>query len=311
MSNEAELEKVEELEENAEEIEQNEDEETEEGLQEEVADSEGEPEEDSESESDSEAENTSDDEEDDGVYLSFGDDEVEKTKEDDGGLVKHLRRSLKDSTKEKRELQAKLAELQRQQQSDPVKPEDQIGKKPDLEDYDWDQDAFAEALIQWNAKKQEIEKEIEQKREAERQEAEKWQNVLDNYKESKQRIRNDDFELVENVVLETLSQEQHALILASSDKPALEVYMLGKNPDDLKRLSEIKDQARFVYELAKLQATKGPKMAGKKKPAPEKRVKGSAPRVNGKDAKLQRLREEAQRTGDFTKVAQYKRSLSK
>jgi hypothetical protein len=57
-----------------------------------------------------------------------------------------------------------------------------------------------------------------------------------------------------------------------------------------------------------LEATKLKTSSRKAAAAPEKRVSGAASSA-GSNATLEKLRAEAERTGDFTKVMQYRRQL--
>jgi len=88
------------------------------------------------------------------------------------------------------------------------------------------------------------------------------------------------------------------------------VYALGKNPTKAAALGAIKDPVEFAFAVARLEAQL---KVSEKKPAtpPETRVTGNG-RVSGAvDATLERLRAEAERTGDYTKVSAYKRQKNK
>jgi hypothetical protein len=70
-------------------------------------------------------------------------------------------------------------------------------------------------------------------------------------------------------------------------------------------LSKIEDPVKFAFAVAKLE--KDLKVTNRKAaPAPERMI-SSTGRVSGAvDSTLERLREEAARTGDMTKVIRYK-----
>ena len=85
------------------------------------------------------------------------------------------------------------------------------------------------------------------------------------------------------------------------------VYALGKNPKKLAELASIKDPVRFAVAVAKLE-TQLKVSTRKPPPPPPKITSGSAPVSGSVDSTLERLRAEAERTGDYTKVIQYKRS---
>lgn len=272
---------------------------------EEVETDELQPEEEPEESDDSEdeAEEPEEDSEDDGFFIDVGEDEPEE-REVNNSSFRQLRQASRDKDKRIRELEKAIQERE--------KPEEvvDIGPKPTLEDYDYDADKFSDALLDWNAKKQEQEQQLKAKQEAEQAKLQAWEQRIEAFNDRKAKVKNTDFEVMEQFVTETLTPNQNALIIAASDDAVRDMYLLGKSPEDLERLSKITNDAEFVYQLAKLQ-TGGKTMAKSKAPKPEKRVKPTAARGGGSDAKLKQLREEAAVTGDFSKVSAYKRSLRK
>jgi hypothetical protein len=84
------------------------------------------------------------------------------------------------------------------------------------------------------------------------------------------------------------------------------IYALGKNPKKAAELAKLTDPVKFAFAVAKLE--KELKVTNRRAaPAPERVVQGTG-RVSGAvDSTLERLREEAARTGNMTKVLQYKR----
>ncbi len=115
-----------------------------------------------------------------------------------------------------------------------------------------------------------------------------------------------DFEDAEAVAQELFSVTQQGVMLQGADNPALVVYALGRNPKKAKELAEIKDPVKFAFAVAKLE--KDMKVTNRKSAPPPERVVTGTGRVSGAvDSTLERLREEAARTGNMTKVIQYKR----
>jgi len=242
---------------------------------------------------------------DDGILFDFGTDDSEP--EPETSAIKQVRNAYKKQSKGRKEAERRIAELERQLAEVNQPKSAEISKKPDLEDFDYDQEAFTEAVITWNAQKQEVENQKAKQREQEQAAEQAWLDRQSAYEATKAKVKNDDFDMVESDVKEHLNPNQQGMIISLSDDPARDVYYLGKHPEVLKRLAEIQDPGKFIYELAKLQNSKGKTMA--KKPAPpEKRVVGTAPRGKGSEAKLNKLREEAARTGDRTKVVQYRKT---
>jgi hypothetical protein len=85
------------------------------------------------------------------------------------------------------------------------------------------------------------------------------------------------------------------------------VYAIGKNPKIAKELMSIKRPVEFAVAVVNLEAQL--KITNKRSmPEPERVVLGSARSSGVVDSALERLREEAARTGNMTKVIQYKRN---
>lgn len=230
--------------------------------------------------------------------------ELDDEKEDDEStpVIKKIRQSNRNKDKRIKELERELAQVNQ------PKVEDQLGKKPDLEDFDYDQDAFADALIEWNAKKQDIESKQAAQREQEEAINQAFMDKLERFNDQRSKVKNDDYEVVEQHTRDQLGELRTNILIHLSEDPARDFYRIGKNTENLKQLADIKDDTRFVYELGRLHNSGKTKMA--KTPKPEKRVKGTAPRSN-RDAKLQSLFEKAQKSGEFTEYSRYRRSLKK
>jgi hypothetical protein len=107
-------------------------------------------------------------------------------------------------------------------------------------------------------------------------------------------------------VLETLSVTQQGIILQGAQNPAVMVYALGKNPNKAKELAGITDPVQFAFAVAKLETQLS--VQKKQAPPPEKRINGNGS-LGTSNAQLDRLREEAARSGDFTKVIAFKKQL--
>ena len=221
--------------------------------------------------------------------------------------VKELRKTNRELQRQNRELQARV------QAAPPETKPVVIGNKPKLEDHDYDADAYEEALTSWFERKRQAD-EVNAKQEAEVMNQQKaWQAKLDGYGKAKAELRVKDFEDAEEVAQQVFSITQQGVLLQGADNPALVVYALGKNPAKAKELAEIKDPVKFAFAVAKLE--KDLKVTNRRQaPAPERIVSGTGRSSGAVDSTLERLREEAARTGNMTKVIQYraqKRSASK
>ena len=221
--------------------------------------------------------------------------------------VKELRKTNRELQRQNRELQARV------QAAPPETKPVVIGNKPKLEDHDYDADKYEEALTDWFDRKRQAD-EVNAKQEAEVMNQQKaWQAKLDGYGKAKAELRVKDFEDAEEVAQQVFSITQQGVLLQGADNPALVVYALGKNPAKAKELAEIKDPVKFAFAVAKLE--KDLKVTNRRQaPAPERIISGTGRSSGAVDSTLERLREDAARTGNMTKVIAYKaqkRSASK
>ena len=214
--------------------------------------------------------------------------------------VRELRKTNRELQRQNRELQSKL-QTTIITETKPVT----LGPKPKLEDHDYDADKFEEALANWFERKRQAD-EANAKQEAEVMNQQKaWQAKLDGYGKAKAELRVKDFEDAEAVAQQLFNVTQQGVMLQGADNPALVVYALGKNPKKAQELAAIKDPVKFAFAVAKLE--KDLKVTNRRAAPPPERVVSGTGRVSGAvDSTLERLREEAARTGNMTKVIQYK-----
>ena len=214
--------------------------------------------------------------------------------------VRELRKTNRELQRQNRELQGKL------QAAPPETKPVVIGNKPKLEDHDYDADKYEEALTSWFDRKRQAD-ESNARQEAEVVNQQKaWQSKLDGYGKAKAELRVKDFEDAEEAFQQVSSITQQGVVLQGADNPALVIYALGKNPKKAKELCDMKDPVKFSFAVAKLE--KELKVTNRKQvPAPERVVTGTGRSSGAVDSTLERLREEAARTGNMSKVVAYKR----
>ena len=217
--------------------------------------------------------------------------------------VKDLRKKQTELTKENRELKDKLKEI--------IKPdvETTLPDKPSLAGCGYDDVRFETELEQWHDKKREIDK-LKQTKQAEVETANKtWQDKLNSYETAKTSLKVPDFNESEETVKSFLSIVQQGIIINGAKKPEILIYAIGKNPELAEKLSKIQDPIKFAFEVSTIENNL--KVSSKEKTLqPMKAVKSSNV-VASTDATLQKLRDEAERTGDYTKVTAYKKQLKK
>ena len=216
--------------------------------------------------------------------------------------VKNLRKSYRELQREKRELEEKLKMVLPAPENNPVV----LGKKPTLEACDYDSDKFETELAGWFERKRQSEEAEAKQRTKQQSEQEAWQKKLEGYNQSKTGLKVSDFTEAEETVLENLSVTQQGIILQGAQNPAVMVYALGKNPKKAKELAEITDPVAFAFAVAKLETQLS--VTRKQLPPPEKRIVSNG-NPGTSSVQLDRLRDEAARTGDFTKVIAFKKQL--
>ncbi|CAJ7851309.1 Uncharacterised protein [Burkholderia pseudomallei] len=250
---------------------------------------------------------------DEALVLQFGDEAPPASASDEQHQaapqwVKDLRKDYAAAQRRIRELEAKEATKQQPQQAQAP----MLGPKPKLEEFDYDEGKFDEALGKWYADKAKVDAADAEKRQADEARQRAIQDRHLGYAREAQELRVKDFPDAETEVVAALSVEQQGILLAGADKPALLVYALGRYPTKLQQLAQIKDPVRFAFAAAKLE--KELKVTSNRtatKPAPEGRVSSSAgaPAAGGGERKLEQLRAEAEKTGDYSKVVAYKQKL--
>jgi hypothetical protein len=227
---------------------------------------------------------------------------VEEPKQAAPAWVRELRRKERELQREVRELRAKLQTTPTENK--PAAP----GPKPKLEDHDYDAEQYETALANWFERKRAADEHARKAKEAEEGERQAWQSRLDAYGKAKASLRVRDYEDAEAVVVDTLNVTQQGIIVSGAENPAVITYALGKDPAKLKELAAITDPVKFSFAVAKLETQL--KVTPKAKPpTPEQSPKGSAPKTNAIDSTLERLRDEAQRTGNADRLLAYKRQL--
>jgi len=258
-----------------------------------------------------EPENDQDEDEDEDRVVTIGDsvsedDEPEETedKPETPGWVKKVRkvnRKLEGENKRlKRELEERSAEV--------VKPVE-LGEKPTLKSSGYDEDAYDAAVIAYHERKKKVEEQASRRTAEVEAQNKAYKTRQEKYVNLKQEHNFKDFLDAETLVSDTFSQVQQGIIVQGADDSALLVYALGKNPKKLEELSKITDPVEFAFKIAKLESQL--KVTDRRAPKPEKRVSsGKSGGISGSaDKTLERLRDEAAKTNDYTKIAAYKKKL--
>lgn len=226
--------------------------------------------------------------------LTFGD-----TEEDDSApdLPKRLREEIKKRDRELAQAKKRLAELDK-----PAAPVD-VGERPTREQFDWDDEAYDKAIDEWNERRLHAQQQAEQPNDLQaeaKQDVQKLTTGLTTLSYA-------DAQEVTQSATEALTAEQQFVIASAAKEPAKLLYALGKNPDRLKALLDIRNPVKFIAEVARMETQMTTRT---KTPVPPESVRqGDARPARSSDKELARLQKQAEASGDYTAVLAHKRKL--
>ncbi len=238
------------------------------------------------------------------LIVQFGEDEKkEDEKEHAPAWVKELRKQNREQAKRLKEFEQRESErTQSRQQA--------LRAKPTLEDHDYDPDAFEQDLILYNEEKRAIADQEKANRTQQEQQQRDWEETVRSFEDSKKTLKVADYQDKQEEVETALSQVQQGIILAAAKQPALFVYGLGSNHSKLQELKQITDPIKFTAAIVRLEESM--KQTTKKAPPPaEKTLTGNAAHSGSSDKALERLRADAEKNGDYSKVVAYKSRMKK
>lgn len=239
------------------------------------------------------------------VTVTIGDEPAANESDDERRAPEWVRELRKANREKDRKLREQEAEISRLRGGGAAPAATVVGAEPTLENCDFDADKFAQELKAWHERKRVADAEAAKQRQAEEAAQAAWKAKLDAYGRAKAELKVKDYEDAEGAVQDVLSVVQQGVILNGADNPALLVYALGKNPKKAQELGAITDPVKFAFAVAKLE-TQLKVTPRKAAPLPEKTVRGSAPVTGSVDSHLERLRADAAKTGDYSKVHQYR-----
>lgn len=218
--------------------------------------------------------------------------------------VRQLRKENREKAKRLKELESELQRVKGGTNPEPL-------KKPKLEDFDYDSDAFESAMESYYSEKSKRDKEEEKRRQAEEEQQKEWQARQETYTKAKEKYPEEDMKEAEDEVVSALSPARQAMLLDVADDPATLVYALGKNPEVLRKLAAIKSDGQAIKEMVKIEMNIKVNKGGKTPPPPERTISGSGKTAGASMTTLEKLREEAAQSGDYSKYLAEKRRQGK
>lgn len=244
------------------------------------------------------ADEGAEEEEPEALVVQFGEEEPEEVEE-----VPHQQalRNMRDRIKE---LEGKLKERAPAE----VEAKPALGPRPKRDDFDYDEAAYDAATDKWHEDKRTYDAEQAEVVEQQRKAAEEWNGRLAHYNTRKTELakRVPDMDEAEEFVLKTFDQTQQGILVQAAEDAAVLAYALAKNPKKAKELAGERNHILFTKKLALMEASL--KTSTRKAPPPtDKPLKGTSSTRGAVDGELDRLRADAEKTGDFSKVMAYKR----
>lgn len=260
------------------------------------------------------------------VEITIGDEPVDDPltvdAADDSSVIKQLRAKVRESTPamraKERELKQLREELERVKGATAQPDAIEVGEEPDLDKYEtWEEAGkakFKADYAAWNERKTKAEELQRQREQSEQQQRQQWQTRINAVDAAATGIKVTDYKTAAEAFDDTFALVQKGIIIggpAEAKDSALLRYALGKNPAVAKKLADIKDPVRFTWEVARVFFKELNVKSRKAPPAPDTVVRSAVSGAAAVDSQLKRLQEQADKTGDRSKVAAYLRQKNK
>lgn len=241
------------------------------------------------------------DQEDDLEDYSFGAPESpagneEEQESDNDEPIKAIRDRLKEEQKARKELERKLAEREQAKQEDaPI----ELGPRPKMADFEYDQEAYDEALDKWMGQAAAKEAQDKRRQQKEADEVARRNKILQDHRERAKALKVDRAEYDKaEAQAATLPQFHQAAILRSAKSERI-VFALSRDPAAFERFAELSDPFEVAREIGAMEAKLTATKSKRERPQAESgRVVGGAP--SGTSQNLQKLEAEAEKSGDYT-----------
>lgn len=243
-----------------------------------------------------------DDEED----FYFGDEKLESPTSDEGkdpALVRHLRNTIKEKERELKELRNKSPQPQQQIPA-------QAPRMPQLSDdgIDYDESIFQKRLTEWSEENARYQTAQVQQQQAQQAFQQLHQQKLQQYQERVKAVKVPNYQQAEKVVIDEVPEQIQGAIIHYAEKPEMVVIALARNPDLRKQMAEATDPVALGRLIGTIES--------KAKTMPKARTTaGTVPPVKGSNGaelnSIDKLREKAEQTGDYTAYYAAKRKAKK
>ena len=246
-----------------------------------------------------------DGQEDEEPEVSFGDEEDAADDADAPDLPKRLRTEIKERDRRLLAAERELEELRKKTAPAPI----EVGPRPRLEDFDYDEDKHNSALDEYEDRK--VQAALQKQNEVKDNDlVEEAQTDVAKFQQSIEALSFADAKTIVKSVGEAMPADMQYAVAASALDPATFIYALGKHPAKLQELLSIKNPTKRIAAIVRMEASMKVGQ-GRKAPEPDRPLKGNASAAVKSDKKLEQLEKEATRTGDRTELIRYRKTLQK
>ncbi len=220
--------------------------------------------------------------------------------------IRRIREAQREEARKRKEAERTLAEYEaREKQKPQVEPAPKLGPKPTMEQFDYDSEKYEEETAKWYEQKQAVAAHEAKQRAARETAEQEHKRVVETYRANAAALPVDRarFQAAEAEVVSSFDTLQQNILLKSKSPERL-VFAIGNNPAKLDELAKIKDPIALAYELGRVESTLVVTKQKKSAPAPDRPLQGGG--GGAVDSTLARLEAEADRTGDRSKLLQYR-----
>ena len=245
-----------------------------------------------------------DGQEDEEPEVSFGDD-PDGEDDDAADLPKRLRTEIKERDRRLIVAERELEELRKKNAPAVI----EVGPKPKLEDFDYDEDKWGDAVEEWSDIK--VKAALQKQNEVKDDDlVEEAQTDVAKFQQSIEALTFADAKTIVKSVGEAMPADMQYTVAATALDPATFIYALGKHPAKLQELLAIKNPTKRIAAIVRMEASMKVGQ-GRKAPEPDRPLKGNASAAIKSDKKLEQLEKEAAKSGDRTELIRYRKSLQK
>lgn len=224
--------------------------------------------------------------------IAFADEE--SPPQDDTNLVKQLRSVIAEQGRKLKAITPREKPIE-------------IGEMPKLEDFDYDGDRFAAAVIDHETRKRQAESQQSEARKRQEAVEAEFAQEMELVDTAEARLGLSGFQEARDTVEASLSDNQLKVLIRASDDPGKMIYALAKSQAKLSELSETTDLIKLAAKVATMEKT----IQARKAPALDRPTQGGGVVGVKFDEKLAKLEAAAAKSGNYNELFAYRRSLKK